>query len=347
MARLRRLQSGWVVFFGAALLLLPACALAQQAGVDLMGSPIPGMTAHGHHAIGVNPSLLATERPFQDRKAWQDMPDSLSRQQKRQWRKENRLRFFSGVEGGLMLRTPVLDGTPLVQWSGGNRAWTLAERRDLAQQMGEAPTSADVQLRWAGWSRHGQRGGWAWSVEDRYSASASPSPVLASYVMLGPASSLYDQVQLSDGSIVDTEDLTQSQFEMAEFGIRNGGDVLALELLDGSHFAVQHVRSYGAGFGIKWLDTKALTVATGFAARYYRGTGYYEVDAENRTAFAAFNKGFGAELVAPNATWQCFAAGWFWCGGGRFCAGGSRGLVVCFPCDHRSGAWIGKENPTA
>ena len=120
--------------------------------------------------------------------------------------------------------------------------------------------------------------------------------------MLGPASSLYDQVQLSDGSIVDTEDLTQSQFEMAESGIRNGGDVLALELLDGSHFAVQHVRSYGAGFGIKWLDTKALTVATGFAARYYRGTGYYEVDSENRTAFAAFNKGFGAELVAPNAT---------------------------------------------
>jgi len=302
MALLSRQQSGRVVLFGVALSLLPFSALSQQAGVDLMGSPIPGITAHGHHAIGVNPSLLASERPFQDRKAWQDMPDSLSRQQRRQWRKENRLRFFSGVEGGLVLRTPVLDGTPLVQWSGGNREWTLAERRDLAQQMGEAPTSADVQLRWAGWSRHGQRGGWAWSVEDRYSASASPSPVLASYVMLGPASSLYDQVQLSDGSIVDTEDLTQSQFEMAESGIRNGGDVLALELLDGSHFAVQHVRSYGAGFGIKWLDTKALTVATGFAARYYRGTGYYEVDSENRTAFAAFNKGFGAELVAPNAT---------------------------------------------
>lgn len=288
--------------FGLVLLMLPFVMRAQQAGVDLMGSPIPGITAHGHHAIGVNPALLATERPFMDRRDWREQPDSLTRKQEKQWRKENRLRFFSGVEGGVVLRTPLLDGTPLVQWSGGDREWTLSERRELAQQMGEAPTAAEVQLRWAGWSRHGQRGGWAWSVEDRYSASASPSPVLASYVMLGPASSLYDQVQLSDGSIVNTEELTQSQFEMAETGIRNGGEVLALELLDGSHFAVQHVRSYGAGFGIKWADTKALTVATGFAARYYRGTGYYEVDAENRTAFAAFNKGFGAELVAPNAT---------------------------------------------
>lgn len=90
MALMRRRQTSWGCPVGVALLLLPFSTLAQQAGVDLMGSPIPGMTAHGHHAIGVNPALLATERPFQDRKAWQDMPDSLSRQQRRRWRKENR-----------------------------------------------------------------------------------------------------------------------------------------------------------------------------------------------------------------------------------------------------------------
>ena len=298
---------GWLnpYFFGPALvgwLLLSAPLCAQQAGVDLMGSPIPGITAHGHHAIGVNPVLLATERPFTEPVARENPPDSLSRRGRRQWRQSERVRFFSGVEGGVVLRTPVLDGTPLVQWAGADRQWTLAERRELAQQMGEAPTLADAQLRWAGWSRHGRRGGWAWSVEDRYSASAAPSPGLASYVMLGPASSVYDQVQLTDGTIVDIDDLTDAQFEMAETGIRSGGEVLALELLDGSQFAVQHVRSYGAGFGIKLMDTRALTVSAGLAARYYRGTGYYEVDAENRTAFAAFNKGFGAELVAPNAT---------------------------------------------
>ncbi len=297
----------WLTFcwIGPALagLLIGSLPLAaQQAGVDLMGSPIPGITAHGHHAIGVNPVLLATERPFVEQDDRSNLPDSLSRKEKRQWRQSNRLRFFSGVEGGVVLRTPVLDGTPLVQWAGGERTWTLAERRELAEQMGQSPTSADAQLRWAGWSRHGRRGGWAWTVEDRYSASASPSPVLASYVMLGPASSLYDQVQLTDGTIVDVDALTDAQFDMAELGLRADGDVLALELLDGSQFAVQHVRSYGVGFGIKLLDTKALKVSSGLAARYYRGTGYYEVDAENRTAFAAFNKGFGAELVAPNAT---------------------------------------------
>lgn len=147
---------------------------AQQAGVDVMGSPIPGITAHGHHAIGVNPSLLATERPFQDRKDWRNPPDSLTRKGLKAWKRSQRLRFFSGVEGGVVLRSPVLDGTPLVQWAGGERTWTLSERRALAEQMGQAPTVADAQMRWAGWSRHGQRGGWAWTVEDRYSATAAP-----------------------------------------------------------------------------------------------------------------------------------------------------------------------------
>ena len=275
---------------------------AQQAGVDVMGSPIPGITAHGHHAIGVNPSLLATERPFQDRKDWRIPPDSLTRKGLKAWKRSQRLRFFSGVEGGVVLRSPVLDGTPLVQWAGGERTWTLSERRALAEQMGQAPTVADAQMRWAGWSRHGQRGGWAWTVEDRYSATAAPSPLLASFVMLGPASDVYDAVQLSNGNIVLVQELTDAQFELAESGIRNDGEVLALELLGGSRFAVQHVRSYGAGFGIKLVNTRALTVGGGLAARYYRGTGYYEVDADNRTAFAAFNQGFGAELVAPNAT---------------------------------------------
>ena len=275
---------------------------AQQAGVDVMGSPIPGITAHGHHAIGVNPSLLATERPFQDRKDWRNPPDSLTRKGLKAWKRSQRLRFFSGVEGGVALRSPVLDGTPLVQWAGGERTWTLSERRALAEKMGQAPTVADAQMRWAGWSRHGQRGGWAWTVEDRYSATAAPSPLLASFVMLGPASDVYDAVQLSNGNIVPVQELTDAQFELAESGIRNEGEVLALELLGGSRFAVQHVRSYGAGFGIKLVNTRALTVGGGLAARYYRGTGYYEVDADNRTAFAAFNQGFGAELVAPNAT---------------------------------------------
>ena len=65
---------------------------------------------------------------------------------------------------------------------------------------------------------------------------------------------------------------------------------------------MQHVRSYGAGFGVKLLDTKALSLSAGASVRYLRGTGYYEINSDEQWAFAAFNRGFGAELVAPDAT---------------------------------------------
>ena len=299
--RYRILNSAAGLLLGFLIFASPS-AFSQQAGVDLLGSPIPGITAIGHHAIGVNPSLLATKRPFdvKDRKV--DMPDSLNRRGRRDFRRSQRLRFFSGFEGGLVAETPLLDGTSLVQWAEGDKSWTLDERRDVAQRLSTAPTRANAELRWVGWSRHGRRGGWAWTIEDRYSASVNPSNALAEFVMLGPASSLFDQVILTDGSIIGVDTLTDAQFDMVESGIRNDGALLAMELLDGSTFGVQHVRSYGVGFGVKLVDTKAMVLAAGVSARYLRGTGYYEVNAEERWAYAAFNRGFGAELVAPDAT---------------------------------------------
>lgn len=279
---------------------LTCCA---QTGVDLLGSPIPGITAIGHHAIGVNMALLATDKPF-ERRTWptKAAQDSLDRRGRRAMRKSERLRFMSGFEGGLAVQTPFLNGTRLVDALGSETLWTLEERRAAAARLAEGPTRANVDLRWVGWSRHGARGGWAWSIDDRYSVSVDPSAALADFAMLGPASGVFDQVLLSDGSVVDVESLTDAQYAMAEEGIRSNGTPIVLDLLGGGSFAVQHVRSYGAGFGLNLLRTRALILAFGMGARYYRGTGYYEVDIDGQSAFAAFNKGFGAELVAENAT---------------------------------------------
>ena len=274
----------------------------QSAGVDLLGSPVPGITAMGHHAIGVNPSLLATGRPFSVGTPDVEVPDSLDRRARRNARRSQRLRFLSGFEGVMVVETPLLNGTSLVQWAEGSKEWTLEERRNVAEQLALSTTHAHAGLRWVGWSRHGRRGGWGWTIEDRYSASVDPSSALAEFVMLGPASSLYDQVVLTDGTVVGVDSLSDAQFAMVETGLRDDGALLALELLDGSAFAVQHVRSYGAGFGMKLIDTRPLVLAVGASARYLRGTGYYEVNADEQWAFAAFNRGFGAELVAPDAT---------------------------------------------
>ncbi|MCH1574888.1 MAG: hypothetical protein L7S67_01305, partial [Flavobacteriales bacterium] len=105
----------------------------SQAGVDLMGSPVPGITAIGHHAIGVNMSLLASERPFSERK-WRDdfRVDTLDRKARKAHRKAQRLRFMSGFEGGLNVQTPLLDGTPLVDAFGSEIQWSLQDRRDIA-----------------------------------------------------------------------------------------------------------------------------------------------------------------------------------------------------------------------
>ena len=274
-----------------------------QAGVDLMGSPVPGITAVGHHAIGVNMSLLAVDRPYSDRQWRSDSSrDSLSRKARRALRKTERLRFISGFEGGVTLQTPLLDGTKLIDAFGSETSWNLSDRRALAQTLADQSTTAQVDLRWVGWSRHGSRGGWAWSVEDRYSATLNPSLALAEFALLGPAASIYDATLLTDGTVVPVDSLTNEQFEMADQGISNGPMPLVNTLLDGGSFAVQHVRSYGAGFGLKLVQSRALALSFGLGARYYRGSGYYEVDVENQTAFAAFNQGFGAELVADGAT---------------------------------------------
>ena len=285
-----------------AVLSLPCVGLGQ-AGVDILGSPIPGITAIGHHAIGVYMSLLADDRPFSERQWRTDAEtDSLSRRARRAMRKADRLRFMSGFEGGVVLQTPLLNGTKLVDAFGSETSYNLADRRALAQSLANNTTSAQVDLRWVGWSRHGSKGGWAWSVEDRYSATVKPTLALAEFALLGPAASIYDATLLSDGSVVPVDSLTNEQFEMAEQGISNGPLPLVNTLLDGGSFAVQHVRSYGAGFGLRLIQSRALTLSFGLGAKYYRGTGYYEVDVENQTAFAAFNRGFGTELVAEGAT---------------------------------------------
>jgi len=285
------------------LVMLGGLRAAGQAGVDLLGSPIPGITAIGHHAIGVNMSLIASEKPFTDR-TWPSKAekDSLDRRARRAMRKSERLRFLSGFEGGLTLNTPLLDGTPLIDMLGAETQWNLEDRRNVAEQLADGPTRMDVNLRWVGWSRHGSKGGVAWSIDDRYTVNLEPSPALAEFAMLGPASSLFEQVQLADGTTVDVDSLTDEQFSDVVQGIGSNGLVLVQELLDGGAFAMQHVRSYGAGFGLNLIRTRALALSVGLGARYYRGTGYYEVDMEERTAFAAFNRGFGAELVAENAT---------------------------------------------
>ena len=285
------------------LFILGGLRVSGQAGVDLLGSPVPGITAIGHHAIGVNMSLIAADKPYTDR-TWltKTERDSLDRRGRRAMRKSQRLRFMSGFEGGLMMNTPLLDGMPLIDMLGTETQWSLDERRDVARQLADGPTRADVNLRWVGWSRHGSRGGMAWSIDDRYSVNLEPSPALAEFVMLGPASSLYDQVELEDGTLVDVDSLTDAQFPSVVQAFGAGGLVALEQLLDGGAFAVQHVRSYGAGFGLNLIQTRALALSFGMGARYYRGTGYYEVDIEERTAFAAFNRGFGAELVAENAT---------------------------------------------
>ena len=277
--------------------------VSGQAGVDLLGSPIPGITAMGHHSIGVNMSLLAVDRPHSDRQ-WRNSSglDTLSRKARRTKRRSERLRFMSGFEGGIALQTPLLDGSKLVDAFGSETTLNLTERRSMAQALADKKTSAQVDLRWVGWSRHGSKGGWAWSIEDRYSATVNPSLALAEFALLGPAANIYDATLLTDGSIVPVDSLTDAQFEMAEQGISNGPLPLVSTLLDGGSFAVQHVRSYGAGFGLKLIQSRTLGLSFGLGARYYRGIGYYEVDVENQTAFAAFNRGFGTELVAEGAT---------------------------------------------
>ena len=277
--------------------------VSGQAGVDLLGSPIPGITAMGHHSIGVNMSLLAVDRPHSDRQ-WRNSSglDTLSRKARRTKRRSERLRFMSGFEGGIALQTPLLDGSKLVDAFGSETTLNLTERRSMAQALADKKTSAQVDLRWVGWSRHGSKGGWAWSIEDRYSATVNPSLALAEFALLGPAANIYDATLQTDGSIVPVDSLTDAQFEMAEQGISNGPLPLVSTLLDGGSFAVQHVRSYGAGFGLKLIQSRTLGLSFGLGARYYRGIGYYEVDVENQTAFAAFNRGFGTELVAEGAT---------------------------------------------
>ena len=201
-----------------------------------------------------------------------------------------------------MAETPLLDGTSLVDWAQGKTEWTLEERRAVADQLAMSPTDAAASLRWVGWSRHGRRGGWGWTVEDRYVASVNPSANLSEFVMLGPASSLYDQVVLTDGTFVGVDTLTNEQFGMVETGLRGG----------------QPVGPRTSGRQVLWLSSMCGLMALDSASNCWTprrcpclqerlsgicgGQGITRSIWRNEWAFAAFNRGFGAELVAPDAT---------------------------------------------
>jgi hypothetical protein len=266
-------------FILGALLLHWAVLSAQVSGVDVVGSPVPSVTAIGHHAMGVNPALFSV------------LDTSFKSE-----------RFVSSFEGHIAASGPISRETSLIQIFGAGEPWTLEQKRELAAALPTAPTRAEMNLRWAGWSRKNQTGGWGWSVQDHLATSFQPGQGLAELALLGPLASYFDLLITTAGdTIANSPNLSEEQAATVTQGLASNPLDL-LTFLGDTKLSASYARSYSLGAGVRLIDTPALRIGAGLAARYYRGRGYYEVDTESGAAFAAFNKGLGAALLSPDAT---------------------------------------------
>ena len=96
---------------------------AQVSGVDVVGSPVPSVTAVGHHAMGVNPALFAVpSHVLMEADTLQKKPNGKKGRQVE--------RYVSSFEGYLETSGPVPRHTSLIQLVGGGEAWTMEERRE-------------------------------------------------------------------------------------------------------------------------------------------------------------------------------------------------------------------------
>ena len=118
--------------------------------------------------------------------------------------------------------------------------------------------------------------------------------------MLGPASSLFDQVILTDGSIIGVDTLTDAQFDMVESGIRNDGPCSPWSCWTAAHLEYSTFGPMALDSASSWWTPKPWCWP-GARPRYLRGTGYYEVNAEERGPMR-HSIGVRSGLVAPDAT---------------------------------------------
>ena len=259
------------------LMLLTWCgshvADAQMERTHIQGAATPFALSSDYRALGFNPALMTFD-------GWEG----------------GYTRTTGGLEGGLSIRSTFLERADL--WSqlrGGTESestpWTVDDWVDALTDedlhMGASFLSAAYAKR---------MGSWAFAYANRRSVLASVNlSSTAAKLFSDGGLDLFSSIRLVDsGEIVPVEDFDFTLGQVWE-GVELNTEATLANLLQGSTFSFQSVRSHEVGLSKSWGAQRegGWELHTGVGARLILGSAYFDLQAEGDElqAFGARSEG--------------------------------------------------------
>ena len=259
------------------LFLLALCsayvAKAQMERMHIQGAATPYALSSDYRALGHNPALMTFD-------GWEG----------------DYTRTTGGFEGGLSIRSTFLERTDLWSQLRGN---TESESAQWAfDDWVDALTNEDLHMSASFLSAAYARrmGTWAFAYANRRSVLASINlSSTAAKLFSDGGLDLFSSIRLVDsGEIVPVEEFDFTLGQVWE-GVELNTEATLANLLQGSTFSFQSVRSHEMGLSKSWgaQDDGGWELHTGIGARLILGSAYFDLEAEGNDlkAFGARSEG--------------------------------------------------------
>lgn len=248
-------------------------ATAQMERTHIQGAATPFALSSDYRALGHNPALMTFD-------GWEGAYT----------------RTTGGFEGGLSIRSTFLERADL--WSQLRGQTELESTQWTVEDWVEALTDEDLHMSASFLSAAYARrmGTWAVAYANRRSVLASVNlSSTAAKLFSDGGLDLFSSIRLVDsGEIVPVEDFDFTLGQVWE-GVEINTEATLANLLQGSTFSFQSVRSHEVGLSKSWgaQDDGGWELHTGVGARLVLGSAYFDLQAEGDelTAFGARSEG--------------------------------------------------------
>jgi hypothetical protein len=229
-----------------------------------------------YHTVGINPANLGFKRLYENKHVTFGLTEIAASAysgalQKTEFRRS--LFNFSGTE------------------------FSYEDKLKAAQQFAGEKLALNLDINWFGISyQHDKIGGFALNIRETARWYSTFNDSLADVMFLGFKSSYFDQLRLSDGSIVANDPSQYSAYESIGIseGIRSSNQKTFSQLFEGSKISMMTYREYSLSYGKEFVISDLFAVAGGIGLKYLQGYGIMDIEAKDGklTAYGAFSPAF-------------------------------------------------------
>lgn len=261
-------------------LMVPVAVFAQieRSAFTTTGRGVSTTFVHDYQSIGINPANLA----------WTD--------------KYERRLTLGLAEIGAQLYSEVLNRKELRQrFSNIDDGLTTEEKRRFAADFANSDLSYDMDFQLIGVGVNFNDRGWggaAFSVRDRLHYFSNLNAQASEILFLGWNSSYFDQLVLSDGTIIENSDnLSQDTLDQVVQGVSTA-DQLASQLFNGSTMKSLWYREYNFSYGREVFGADDWSIGAGVGIKYVQGIAIIDLDVTTTElqAIGAISPSFGVNF---------------------------------------------------